>query len=126
MKLGIGWNISTTFHPQTDRLTKHKNQWVEQYLHLYTLARQDNWDTWLPIMTFVHNWWPNTTTKCSPHEILLGYQLSAVEEPMVTTNNKTVERRHQLIKEHRATALQALNNIARATPVSQHKVEDLV
>ena len=37
MKLGIGRNFSTAFHPQTDRLTKQKNQWVEQYLYLYTL-----------------------------------------------------------------------------------------
>ena len=50
-KLSIGRNISTAFHPQTDRLTEHKNQWVEQYLHLYTSARQDDWDMWLPIAT---------------------------------------------------------------------------
>ena len=62
-KLGIGRNISTTFHPQTDGLTEQKNQWVEQYLQLYTLVRQDDWDAWLPIATFVHNQWPNTTTK---------------------------------------------------------------
>ena len=31
-KLGIGWNISMAFHPQTDRLTECKNQWIEQYL----------------------------------------------------------------------------------------------
>ena len=43
------------FHPQTDRLTECKNQWVEQYLHLYTLARQDDWEAWLPITTFIHN-----------------------------------------------------------------------
>ena len=66
-KLSIGWNISTAFHPQTDRLTECKNQWVEQYLWIYTSARQDNWDAWLPIMTFVHNRWPNATTKWSPH-----------------------------------------------------------
>ena len=62
-KLSIGQNISTTFHPQTDGLTEQKNQWVEQYLQLYTSARQDNWDVWLPITTFIHNRWPNATTK---------------------------------------------------------------
>ena len=54
-KLSIGQNISTAFHPQTDRLTEHKNQWVKQYIHLYTSARQDDWEAWLPIATFVHN-----------------------------------------------------------------------
>ena len=72
-KLSIGRNISTAFHPQTDRLTEQKNRWVKQYICLYISARQDNWEVWLPIATFIHNQWPNTTTKHSPHKILLGY-----------------------------------------------------
>ena len=125
-KLSIGWNISTMFHPQTDRLTECKNQWVEQYIHLYTSARQDDWEAWLPIATFMHNWWPNATTKCSPHEILLGYHPSAAEEPMGITNNETVKARHQLIKEHREAALHALNKVAQTMPVSQYQVGDWV
>ena len=54
-KLSIGQNISTAFHLQTDRLTECKNQWVEQYLYLYMSVRQDDWDVWLHIATFVHN-----------------------------------------------------------------------
>jgi hypothetical protein len=42
MKLKIDRNISTAFHPQTDGLSERKNQWVEQYLHMYTMARQDD------------------------------------------------------------------------------------
>ena len=103
-----------------------KNQWVEQYLHLYTLARQDDWDAWLPITTFVHNCWPNTTTKHSLHEVLLVYHPSAAEGPTSITNNETVESRHQLIKEHRAAAIQALNDIAQTAPGSQYKVGDWV
>ena len=99
---------------------------MEQYLCLYTSARQDNWDAWLPIATFVHNHWPNATTKCSPHEVLLGYCPSAAEEPTLITNNETIESRHQLIKEHRTTALQALNNISQTAPGSQHCVGDWV
>ena len=125
-KLGIRQNISTAFHPQTDRLTEYKNQWVEQYLCLYTSARQDDWDSWLPITTFVHNCWPNTTTKHSPHEILLGYWPSTAEEPTIITNNETMEVRHQLIKQHREAALQALNDIAQNTPRSQYNVGDWV
>ena len=99
-KLRIGQNISTVSHPQTDGLTECKNQWIEQYLWLYTSARKDYWNAWLPIITFVHNCWPNATIKCSPHEILLGYHPSTAEEPIVTANNETIEAWHQLIKEH--------------------------
>ena len=125
-KLSIGQNISTAFHLQTDGLTECKNQWVEQYIHLYTSARQDDWDAWLPIMTFVHKHWPNTTTKCSPHKLLLGYCPSTVEEPTSITNNEVVEERHRLIKEHREVALNALNEVAQATPTSQYKVGEWV
>ena len=126
MKLSIGQNISMAFHPQTDRLTECKNQWVKQYLHLYTSARQDDWDAWLPIATFVHNQWPNTTTKHSPHELLLGYHPSAAEEPTSATNNEMVEARHQLIKKHREAALYALDKAAQTAPASQHNVGDWV
>ena len=33
-ELGITRNLSTAFYPQTDGLTEHTNQWVEQYLQL--------------------------------------------------------------------------------------------
>ena len=125
-KLSIGWNISTAFHPQTDGLTERKNQWVEQYLCLYTSARQDDWDVWLPITTFMHNRWLNATTKHSPHELLLGYWPSTAEEPMGIMNNKTVEARHQTIKWHREAALHALNKAVQTIPESQHQVGDWV
>jgi hypothetical protein len=38
MWLGVEQNMSTTFHLQMDGLSKWKNQWVEQYLRLVTLA----------------------------------------------------------------------------------------
>ena len=120
-KLSIGRNISTAFHLQTHRLTECKNQWVKQYNCLYTPVRQDDWEAWLPIATFVHNQWPNATTKRSPHELLLGYCPSAVEEPTSITNNETVDERHQL-KEHREAAFHALNKTAQARPMSQYKV----
>ena len=89
-------------------------------------ARQDDWDAWLPIATFVHNQWPNTTTKCSPHELLLGYRLSTAEEPTGITNNETVEARHWIIKQHREATLHTLNKVAQTTPESQHQVGDWV
>ena len=74
----------------------------------------------------MHNRWPNVTTKRSPHKLLLGYCPSAAEEPMNVTNNETVEERHQLIKQHREAALEALDKVAQMTPSSQYRVGEWV
>ena len=117
-KLKIEWNISTAFHPQTDGLSEQKNQWVEQYLQMYTTAWQDDWDEWLPIASFIHNQWPNATTKLSPHEILLGYVLAATEAITPETNNTAAEDRQATLKEHRTAAVHALNK--QCNPHPQH------
>ena len=41
-------------------------------------------------------------------------------------NNESIEERHQLIKEHREAALEALNKVAQAAPTSQYKVGEWV
>ena len=125
-KLKINHNISTTFHPQTDGLLEQKNQWVEQYLQMYTTVWQDDWDEWLPIVSFVHNQWPNATTKLSPHKVLLGYVLAAAEAITPETNNTAAEERQTTLREHRAAAVQALNKTTQSTPPAQYNVSEQV
>jgi transposase InsO family protein len=72
-KLGIRQNISMAFHPQTDGLSEQKNQWVEQFLRLVAGAQQDDWKSWLPVATVVHNNYMNATMKVIPAKALLGY-----------------------------------------------------
>ena len=59
------------FHPQTDRLTKQTNQWLEQYLQLVT-AYQEDWSKWLPLATTVHNNSLNAMLKNMPHQLIMG------------------------------------------------------
>ena len=66
------------------------------------------------------------TTKQTPHELLLGYRPSAAEEPTSVTNNETIEERHQLIKQHREAALDALDKATQMMPVSQYRVGEWV
>ena len=71
-ELGIARNLSTAFHPQTDGLTEQTNQWVKQYLQLLAI-NQEEWSSWLPVVTAVHNNRMNTTTKTLPHQLLMGF-----------------------------------------------------
>ena len=125
-KLKIDHNISTAFHPQMDSLSEQKNQWVEQYLQMYTTVQQDDWDEWLPIASFIHNQWLNATTKLSPHEVLLGYVPAAAEAITPETNNAAAKDRQTILKEHRAVAVQALNKTTQSMPPAQYRVSKQV
>jgi hypothetical protein len=53
--LRINQNLSSAFHPQTDRILERKNQWVKQYLWLVTSTSPEDWTHWLTIATAIHN-----------------------------------------------------------------------
>jgi hypothetical protein len=73
--LNIRQNISTAYHPQTDRQSECSNQWLEQYAHIYTNYQQTDWAAWLPLTQYVHNSWTSSTTKRTPFDLLMGYML---------------------------------------------------
>jgi len=69
-ELGITWNMSMAYHPQTDRLTECKNQWLEQYLRLVA-GNNKEWSTLLAMATLVHNNSANSTTGLMPNQLLI-------------------------------------------------------
>src|SRR6266576_7154600 len=71
--LQIQQNISSAYHPQTDGQSERTNQWVEQFLRIYTNTTQMDWSNWLPIAQYTHNTWPNDTTKKTPFELIMGF-----------------------------------------------------
>jgi len=111
-KLGIQQNLSTAFHPQTDGLLEQKNQWVEQYLQLVTLAVPKDWTQWLVLASAVHNNRRNSTTSLSPNQVLLGYDISLNLDLVSSVINETVEECVKLMEQQWAQATAALNEIA--------------
>ena len=71
--VGIEQNISTAYHPQTDRQSERTNQWLETFLCFVTDYRQHDWALHLPMAQFVHNNWPSDTTRKSPFFLRMGY-----------------------------------------------------
>jgi hypothetical protein len=126
-RLNIQQNLSSAFHPQIDGLSERKNQWIEQYLRLVTLAQPEDWTEWLSIASAVHNNRQNATTGLSPNQILLGYEIKLFPSEQGTSNNQAVEDRLKQMMEKRAQAVDALNKSAQAfQPPSQYHQGDKV
>jgi hypothetical protein len=98
-RLGIKQNISKAFHPQTDGLSERKNQWIEQYLRLITLAAPEDWMQWLALALAVHNDQRNATTGLSPNQVLLGYKITLNPGNMPLTPNKLAEEQYCIMME---------------------------
>jgi hypothetical protein len=73
--LGISRNLSTAFHPQTDRQTERVNATLEQYLQAYCNYQQDDWRDLLPIAEFYYNNTQAESTKVIPFFANYGYHL---------------------------------------------------
>ena len=69
----MSWNFSTAYHPQTDGLSKWKNQWVGQFLRLVA-ANQADWPTMLTLATLMHNNTRNATTSYAPNQLITGLE----------------------------------------------------
>jgi hypothetical protein len=60
----------TAFHPRTDSASERANQWLEQYLRIWTADNQTTWAQYLSLAEFVHNSWPHDQMTLTPHKLL--------------------------------------------------------
>jgi len=66
-------HFTSGYHPEDDGQTKHTNQTLEQYLHIYCNYLQDNWSELLPLAEFAYNNALSATTSVSPFFANKGY-----------------------------------------------------
>jgi hypothetical protein len=111
-----------------DGILERKNQWVKQYLQLVTFTSPEDWTHWLAIAMAVHNNQKNKTTRLSPNQILLGYELMLHPKEGALLNNEAVETQVQNAIKKREQAIDAINQTTQAkqTLMSQHKLGDQV
>jgi len=67
--LQVKLNVSTTFHPETDRQTERVNQTLEQYLRSYSSYQQDDGVSLLRFAEHAYNISLSESAKASPFEI---------------------------------------------------------
>jgi hypothetical protein len=110
-ELGITWNMSMAYRPQTDGLTERKNQWLEQYLRLVA-GNDKEWSTFLAMATLVHNNAANAMTGLAPSQLLIGRELPPTPAQGEGSDNPLAEHRVRKLIKRRIMATQALNRVA--------------
>jgi len=64
--LGIKWQMSTAYHPQTDEKTERNNQVLEGYLCNFFNYAQNDWYQLLPLTEYASNNWKASAHKLTP------------------------------------------------------------
>ena len=99
--LDVTQNLSMAYHPQTDGQSERTNQTMEGLLRIFCNHQANNWTEWLPVVQYIINSRPSSTTKKAPYELWMGYILrahQAVKDPKVPNlmeRQKTLEIVHE-------------------------------
>ena len=106
--LGITQNLSMAYHPQTDGQSERTNQMMEGLLRIFCNRQANDWAEWLPVVQYIINSRPSSTTKKVPYELWMGHiprVHQAVKDPKVPN---LVERQRTLetVREEAALAMQ--------------------
>ena len=70
--LGYQIALSTTCHPQTNGEPERLNQEVETYLQIFCGSHPETWSEHIPMVEFVHNHCPHSSTGKSPFYLMMG------------------------------------------------------
>jgi len=76
--LQVKLNLSTSFHPESNRQTERVNLTLEQDLRSYCTYQQDDWESLLPLAEHAYNTSMLESTKAGPYEINNGFSSSTL------------------------------------------------
>ena len=110
--LQIDHRYSTAYHPQTDGQTEAVNQWLEQYIRMYTSWQQDDWDTLLGDAELCYNSARHSTTGLSP---LFAYSGREPRNPNLEIPSRKDEPGITVLARSRATAFDSLAKYLKAS-----------
>ena len=94
------FRVTAVISPVVYRL-KIPKQWKQQHLHDVFHANL------LPITQYIHNTWPNSTTKKAPFKLIMGH-VPSTHQSACPSQLPTIQSRIEKIKEARSTAQEAI------------------
>ena len=84
--LRVTQNLSTAYHPQMDGQSERTNQTMEELLRIFCNHQANDWVEWLPVVQYIMNSRPSSTTKKVPYELWMGHVSrvhQAIKDPKV-------------------------------------------
>ena len=84
--LNISSNLTTAYHPQSDRATERVNQEIEAYLAIYCTSHPEDWLYSLSTLEFMHNNRRHTEQVHTPFELIQGD--SPISIPIIFSHTK--------------------------------------
>ena len=106
--LGVTQNLSTAYHPQTDGQSERTNQTMEGLLRIFCNYQANDWVKWLPLVQYIINSRPSSTTRKAPYELWMGHIPRAHQAVKDLKVPDLVQRQKDLenIREEAALAMQ--------------------
>ncbi|GKC87756.1 putative reverse transcriptase domain-containing protein, partial [Tanacetum coccineum] len=88
--LGTRLEMSTAYHPQTDRQSEHTIQTLEDMLRACVIDFGGNWDVHLPLAEFSYNNSYHSSIRCAPFEALYGrkYKVVLIKEKLKAARDR--------------------------------------
>lgn len=94
---------TTSYHPQTNGLTERFNKTLADMLSLYVSTSQNDWDKYLPLVTFAYNSSKQDSTQYAPFYLVFGRHPQLIPDAMFRKSNPE-ETPNPNIDEHRTKA----------------------
>jgi hypothetical protein len=110
--LNIKSNLTTAYHPQSDRATERVNQEIKAYLSIYCTSHPENWLYSLSTLEFTHNNRRHAERIHSPFELIQGDNPISVPITFSHTKFLTIEEKMKQLINDREEAL-AVHKLAR-------------
>lgn len=98
---------TTSYHPQTNGLTERLNRTLSTMLAFYVSRQHDDWDRYLPVVTFAYNSAVQASTGFTPFYLMYGHEPRIMTDVREAPGHTNISEHFERLHEARERAVEA-------------------